>query len=212
MGRIAKWRQLTEEEFAQKVKESRSFQDLANRLGYEKTGGGTIKALKDAVKERNLDTSHFLGQAWNRDNYDYSNFQNGVVKKNGESTLKALIHLRGRKCEQCGNTQWLNQPINLEVHHIDGNHYNNELSNLILLCPNCHSYTENYRGKNNSGKKKVTDEEFVEALQNSNNISQALKKLGLSTGSGNYQRANELIVKYQIIKFFKEHQDRKLPK
>lgn len=81
---------------------------------------------------------------------------------------------------------------------------------MILLCPNCHSYTENYRGKNNSGKKKVTDEEFVEALQNSNNISQALKKLGLSTGSGNYQRANELIVKYQIIKFFKEHQDRKL--
>ena len=36
----------------------------------------------------------------------------------------------------------------LELHHIDGNHSNNELSNLTLLCPNCHALTDNYRGKN----------------------------------------------------------------
>ena len=38
MGRIAKWRQLSETEFEQLVKESRSFQDLARKIGYEKTG------------------------------------------------------------------------------------------------------------------------------------------------------------------------------
>ena len=46
MPRIAKWKQLSEEDFAQLVKESRSFQDLAQRIGYEKTGGGTQEALK----------------------------------------------------------------------------------------------------------------------------------------------------------------------
>ena len=51
-------------------------------------------------------------------------------------------------CERCGNTQWMNQPIPLEVHHIDGNKNNNELNNLQLLCPNCHALTPTYRGKN----------------------------------------------------------------
>ena len=204
MGRIAKWKQLTEEEFAQLVEVSRSFQDLAQRIGYEKTGGGTQTALKEAVKERNLDTSHFLGQGWNKDNHDYSTFAEGTNKKNGKSTLNALISLRGRKCENCGITKWFNQPINLEVHHVDGDRTNNELDNLLLLCPNCHSYTENHCGKNiNSGKKKVEDEVLAEALQNSTSIAQALKKVGLTPAGGNYTRANELIVKYQITKFLK---------
>lgn len=204
MGRIAKWKQLSEEEFAQLVQESRSFQDLAQRIGYEKTGGGTQSALKEAVKERNLDTSHFLGQSWSKNQHNYSTFTKNSNKKNGKDTIKALINLRGQKCEQCGITQWFDKPINLEIHHIDGNRTNNELSNLLLLCPNCHSYTENYCGKNiNTGKKKVEDEELVNALQNSSSIAQALKSVGLTPAGGNYVRANELIVKYQITKFLK---------
>lgn len=198
---VAKWKQLTEEEFAQLVKESKSFYELAERIGYVKNGGGTQATLKQVVKERKLDTSHFTGQGWNKDNYDYSTFTNNSFRANGKSTLNAIIKLRGRKCEKCGITEWLGNPINLEVHHIDGNHNNNELENIQLLCPNCHCYTENYRGKNNTGKLKVSEEDLVEALKTSNNISQALKKVGLSCGSGNYKRANELIVKYQITKF-----------
>lgn len=202
MPKVAKWRQLTEEEFAQLVKESRSFQDLARRIGYEKTGGGTQAALKQAVQERHLDTSHFLGQGWNKENYDYSLFNSEHSKKNGKGTLAALINLRGRKCECCGNTEWLNQPINLEIHHINGNHFDNDLNNLQLLCPNCHSYTDNYCGKdNNTGKKKVEDAVLVQALENSTSIHQALKMVGLCPGGANYKRANELIVKYQITKF-----------
>lgn len=51
-------------------------------------------------------------------------------------------------CEQCGNHEWMGKPIPLELHHVDGDHYNNELTNLQLLCPNCHAFTENYRGRN----------------------------------------------------------------
>lgn len=201
MGRIAKWRLLSEEEFAKLVKESRSFNELAKKIGYAENSGGTFITLQAAIKERNLDISHFTGQSWKKEDYNYSKFRENNMKKNGKTTLFAIVHLRGQKCEQCLNTSWLGKPINLEIHHKDGNHNNNSLDNLQLLCPNCHSYTENYRGKNNTGKIKVTDEQLVEALNNSNNISQALRKVGLSLGSGNYKRANELIIKFQIQKF-----------
>lgn len=52
------------------------------------------------------------------------------------------------RCENCGMTEWLGKPIPLELHHIDGNRHNNTLENFILLCPNCHAFTNSYRGKN----------------------------------------------------------------
>ena len=52
------------------------------------------------------------------------------------------------KCEYCGLSRWNNLPIPLELHHIDGNRHNNKLENLKILCPNCHSQTETFRGKN----------------------------------------------------------------
>lgn len=59
-----------------------------------------------------------------------------------------LFRERGRKCEQCSNTEWQEQPIPLEVEHCDGNHENNKLSNLKLLCPNCHALTPTYKARN----------------------------------------------------------------
>lgn len=52
------------------------------------------------------------------------------------------------KCECCQLTEWNGKPIPLELHHIDGNHYNNSLDNFQLLCPNCHAFTDSYRGRN----------------------------------------------------------------
>ena len=112
--------------------------------------------------------------------------------------ILALVNLRGHKCEKCENTEWLNQPIVLEVHHKDGDHLNNELENLELLCPNCHSLTENWRGKNIGTKEVIDDETFVEALRNNKSVRQALIQLGLTAAGGNYTRAYELITQYQI--------------
>lgn len=52
------------------------------------------------------------------------------------------------KCECCNQTKWLGKPIPLELHHLDGNRNNNNLLNFQLLCPNCHAFTDSYRGKN----------------------------------------------------------------
>lgn len=56
--------------------------------------------------------------------------------------------LKPPMCESCGLTEWMGQPIPLEVHHKDGDRTHNELSNYELLCPNCHALTDTYRGKN----------------------------------------------------------------
>mgnify|MGYP006157678495 FL=1 len=56
--------------------------------------------------------------------------------------------IKSHECECCGVTKWLDNPISLELDHIDGNRNNHKLSNLRILCPNCHSQTSTYRGKN----------------------------------------------------------------
>lgn len=200
MSNIARWRKLPPEEFAQAVAESYSYRELARKLGYSQDGGGTIQSLKRGIEERGLDTSHFTGQAWNKENYYYDSFTENSPKKRGKTIIDPLIKLRGRKCEKCGLTEWLGEPINLQVHHIDGDRTNNSLDNLVLLCPNCHSYTPNYC--KSTGKMKVSEEDFVAALKDSPNIHQALKKIGLTPAAGNYTRARELITKYEITSLY----------
>lgn len=60
--------------------------------------------------------------------------------------------IKKHKCEKCNKLKWLGEKIPLELHHIDGNHYNNNINNLKLLCPNCHSLEPNNSG---SAKKKI---------------------------------------------------------
>jgi RNase P subunit RPR2 len=62
-----------------------------------------------------------------------------------ESKLKEM------RCEECDITEWNGKKVSFELEHIDGNRYNHKLLNLKILCPNCHSQTKTYRGKNKSG-------------------------------------------------------------
>ena len=74
----------------------------------------------------------------------------------GDTTMlrKYLIKERGRCCELCKFDMWLNKPIPLNVHHKDGDAYNNKLDNLQLLCLNCHGLTENFGNKNKNSTRK----------------------------------------------------------
>ena len=69
--------------------------------------------------------------------------------------IKNHLVLAGIKkdcCEKCGITEWQGKPISLQLHHKDGNPNNNCLENLEILCPNCHTQTDNYGSKNASKK------------------------------------------------------------
>ena len=198
---MKKWERFTRQEIEQFVKESFSYAELARKCGYGETSGSSIGQMHQMIDQYQLDISHFTGQAWNRNNFDYSRFTYGKKIKSSQA-VDAIIALRGHKCEVCGVTEWMSNPIPLEVHHIDGQELNSELDNLLLICPNCHALTDNYRGRNiNKGVEKISDEKFVNALNNLPNIRQALISLGLTPKGGNYTRAYELIQKYQIDKF-----------
>ena len=54
--------------------------------------------------------------------------------------------LKQHECEKCKLREWNNKPIPLELHHVDGNGKNNNLSNIQLLCPNCHAQEPNNSG------------------------------------------------------------------
>jgi 5-methylcytosine-specific restriction endonuclease McrA len=52
------------------------------------------------------------------------------------------------RCERCGLNQWNGRPVSLELHHVDGDGIDNRLENLQILCPNCHSQTDTWGGRN----------------------------------------------------------------
>lgn len=61
-----------------------------------------------------------------------------------------LAGLKEQRCEHCGLTAWQGRPLPLELHHVNGDGLDNRLENLLLLCPNCHSQTDTWGGRNKS--------------------------------------------------------------
>lgn len=106
--------------------------------------GGNYENMKRKLQYLQVDTSHWSGQAWSKDQKlkDWSQYtRNADIKKH-------LLKERGRVCQRCKLSLWLNQPITIELEHIDGDRTNMNPDNLLLLCPNCHSLTSTWkRGK-----------------------------------------------------------------
>ncbi|HEX6584634.1 MAG TPA: helix-turn-helix domain-containing protein [Thermoleophilaceae bacterium] len=60
--------------------------------------------------------------------------------------------IKENRCERCGITEWLGNRLSMALHHVNGDGRDNRLGNLELLCPNCHSQTENFSGR---GRRRV---------------------------------------------------------
>ncbi len=153
-----KKRSWTVQQLKKAVKESYSYRQALKDLNL-KQAGGNYAQIKKYIKEYSLDVSHFTGRGWNKG----MRFPNakpriplGKILINGSDfqshTLKNRLfkeNIKPKHCEQCGWAQEaLNGRLPLELHHINGNARDHRLKNLIILCPNCHSLKDNYRGLN----------------------------------------------------------------
>lgn len=140
----------TDEQVIEAVKNSKSIRNVLMLLGL-KAAGGNYSSIHNLIDKLRLDTSHFTGQGWLKGQkpgpkqplIDY--LENRRYITSHDLRLRLLKErVFTHKCQLCQRSTWLKQPIPLELDHIDGNHKNNNLTNLRLLCPNCHSLTPNY--------------------------------------------------------------------
>ena len=115
-----------------------------------------------------------------------------------ESLRFRILYEQENKCNKCGLDKWLGQDIILELEHKDGNNKNNVRDNLEMICPNCHSLTETWRGRNKKERRhRVPDERLLESLLiNDWNMRQSLLDVGLSAKGGNYNRCHKLKKEY----------------
>lgn len=148
---------VSDEEFIEIVKKSFSIREVISNCGLI-PAGGNYQTTNKRIKSLGLDTSHFRGKSYNlgrkfpQFNVPIEDYLNNR-KTISSYKLKSKLFSEGLKqecCENCGLHTWQDMKIPLELHHLDGNSSNNNLSNIQILCPNCHALTPNYRGKNKS--------------------------------------------------------------
>ena len=151
MPQISKVYQVSDEQFIQIVQESNSYSDCLRALGLGTRGGSSTDILKRRIAELNCSTEHFGNQLQSVsakysleeilvENSSYANI----------SRLKQRLINEGKmeyKCQKCGISEWLGNPLTLQLDHINGVNNDHRLTNLRFLCPNCHSQTDTYAGK-----------------------------------------------------------------
>jgi hypothetical protein len=104
--------------------------------------------LKKFISENDIDTSHF--EAIKKPNIEDHLVQNSTGM-NSKRIKQYLFknNIIKNECSICKlPPMWNNNPLTLQLDHINGDHYDNRVENLRLVCPNCHSQTDTYTGRN----------------------------------------------------------------
>ena len=144
---------------------SSSIKDLLSQLGLSVRGSSSYKMLYKFITDNGLDSDLDFLREKSR-NLCTSKLHQAVLSKKlsdsdifieNSSTARHIIKRRiiqeqllPYKCALCGNEGfWNNQPLSLQLDHVNGVHNDNRLENLRFLCPNCHSQTDTFAGKHN---------------------------------------------------------------
>jgi hypothetical protein len=148
---------LDDEEFSKLISVSRSWYDFANKSGNRSTFNVFRKSIcMKRAKTLGIDTSHFRGQGTKIMNSEVF-IENG---KYGNTVLKKRLIENMHwpyECNSCKNIHyverdgvlmWMDKPIVLQLDHKNGINTDNRIENLEFLCPNCHTQTSTFCGKN----------------------------------------------------------------
>jgi 5-methylcytosine-specific restriction endonuclease McrA len=150
---------VTDEQIKTAVSTSFSYSETLRKLGYS-TSGSLCNMLKKHINRLQIDTKHFQRNkaAIEKTRLSISNI---LTKRNTRlhiSHKRRLIEagLLSNECSSCGiGPEWNGKPITLQVDHINGDCYDHRLENMRILCPNCHSQTSTWGGKNSLIEKKT---------------------------------------------------------
>lgn len=142
------------EELKELTEQSISYSDMLRKLKLSTNGSTNHRTLKSYLEKNNINTDHFTLVVPNKKPNNVYTLDEILVKN---SSYTNRVRLKERlikekyldyKCSICSISSWNNMPISLQLDHINGINDDNRIENLRLLCPNCHSQTATYAGKN----------------------------------------------------------------
>lgn len=140
------------------ISESTSISEVLRKIGVVDRGGNHTKLVNYLKEHPEINTETLVGrkiQRVSKKGIPLKKLSEILVENSTGNSHKLKLRLikegvKEEKCEVCGNTEWMGEPIPLDLHHINGNHFDNRLENLIILCPNCHRLTDNWGNRNAS--------------------------------------------------------------
>jgi 5-methylcytosine-specific restriction endonuclease McrA len=158
MPRMVSYVKYTREMLAEATAASTSMAGVLRHLGLPLNGGAHAH-LRRRITSLGIDTSHFLGQAHNRGKRNPRRLLPAEIlverppgtRRQAPTTLRRALEEIGRPyhCAECRiGGRWNSRILTLQVDHIDGRFWNCQPDNLRFLCPNCHSQTATYAGRN----------------------------------------------------------------
>lgn len=147
----------TDSELKNAVTASHSIRSVIVKLGLVPAGGNYVQ-INTRIKQLKLSTKHFTGKGWKLNNHNPTVpaqrlseilIRNSVYQSHKLKKRLIAEGLRSARCELC---KWAERSedgrIPIELDHINGDRTDNRLSNLRILCPNCHSLQPTHRGRN----------------------------------------------------------------
>ena len=153
----ARGRTWTDADLERAVRESVSIAGVIRALNL-KVGGSVYPMLRKRIAELGLDTGHFTGRGWSKGisvtTWPGRPLEEILVENStyvSTSTLRERLIRAGLLepvCSVCGLTDWQGSAIVLQLDHVNGERTDNRIENLRLLCPNCHSQTATWCGRN----------------------------------------------------------------